>query len=231
MRTLLLNGCSFGRCWDPSNKFIEALECEQVENISKVATSFQRTCRSTVEWIAQNGDPHFVIVPITFSHRWELAIGEHQDGLDGNWFPMQTKEHLFTTKQEIRNDIAKDKLEELIDLYYGCIPNSRNHWDKMFTEIIMLSAFLDNRKINYLFFDMCNEFGKIDNVKDHSNLGIDKIKLIEGNKKIIDLFNFCGNRHMHDTMTAKENVHFNTHHAPEQYQELEKYLLKYLQRQ
>ncbi len=33
---------------------------------------------------------------------------------------------------------------------------------------------------------------------------------------------------MHNTMPNNENVHFNTHHAPEQYQELEKYLLKYI---
>ena len=91
MKTLLLNGCSFGHRWHPSKEFVNALGCDKTKNISKVATSFQRTCRSTIEWIAINGNPSFVVVPITFSHRWELAIGNSQDDIDGNWFPMQNK--------------------------------------------------------------------------------------------------------------------------------------------
>ena len=62
MKTLLLNGCSFGHRWHPSKEFVNALGCDQTENISKVATSFQRTCRSTIEWIAINGNPSFVVV-------------------------------------------------------------------------------------------------------------------------------------------------------------------------
>ena len=226
MKTLLLNGCSFGHRWHPSKEFVNALGCDKTENISKVATSFQRTCRSTIEWIAINGNPSFVVVPITFSHRWELAIGNSQDDIDGVWFPMQNKEHVFTTGQKIRDDVNKEKLEQLIDLYYGCIPTSVTYTGKIFTEIIMLSSFLENNKIDYLFFDMCNEFKK-EHIEQYK--GFDKVKIIENNKKIIDLFSFCGNRYMHDTMPNKETVYFNSHHAPEQYLELEKYLLNYLE--
>ena len=225
MKTLLINGCSFGLGWKASDDFVQKLGCDSVINISKVATSFQRTCRSTIEWIAQNGAPKFVIVPITFSHRWELAIGEKQDQLDGMWFPMQRKEYVFSTGQKIRDDVSKDKLAELIDLYYGCIPTSTNYTGKIFTEIVLLSGFLESRNIDYLFFDMCNEFQR-KHIAQYK--GFDRIKFIEDNKKIIDLFSFCGNRYMHNTLPNKENVHFNTHHGPEQYKELEKYLLNYL---
>ena len=92
MKTLLLNGCSFGECWTPTNNFIKSLGCEEAVNISKIATSFQRTCRSTVEWIAQNGNPEFVMIPITFAHRWELAISKTEDPIDGSWFSLQRKE-------------------------------------------------------------------------------------------------------------------------------------------
>ena len=88
MKKLLINGCSFGYVWSPTKKFLNALGCDSIVNISKHATSFQRTFRSTVEWIAQNDNPDFVIIPITFAHRWELGIAEkEEDEIDGVWFP------------------------------------------------------------------------------------------------------------------------------------------------
>lgn len=227
MNTLLINGCSFGVWWQVSDTFAEKLGCTSVTNISKVSTSFQRTCRTTIEWIAQNGDPSFVVIPITFSHRWELAIADKQEDF-GPWFPMQNKEHVFTTGQKIRDDVSKDKIAELLDLYYGCIPTSVTYYSKIFTEIIMLSAFLKSRNIKHLFFDMCNEFVRED-ITQYA--GFDKMKLIESNDSVIDLFSFCGNRYMHNTLPNKESVYFNTHHEPAQYLELEKYLLNYLDKQ
>ena len=175
MKTLLLNGCSFAHRWHPSNEFISELGCDKTENISKVGTSFQRTCRTTIEWIAKNGNPDYVVIPITFSHRWELAIADSQDDIDGDWFPMQNKEHIFTTGQKIRSDVSKEKLGELVDLYYGCIPTSVTYTGKIFTEIIMLSSFLENNKIDYLFFDMCNEFKK-EHIEKYK--GFEKVKFI-----------------------------------------------------
>ena len=53
---------------------------------------------------------------------------------------------------------------------------------------------------------------------------------IEGfaNKNIVDLFNFCGNRYMWDSLDDNDNVDSNTHHKPEQYKHLENYLLTYI---
>ena len=69
---------------------------------------------------------------------------------------------------------------------------------------------------------MCNEFDK-KHIKGYK--GFDKVKLIESNKNIVDLFNFCGNRYMWDSLDDNDNVDSNTHHAPEQYIHLENYLL------
>ena len=104
MKQLLLNGCSFGECWQPTPNFLQKLGCDTVENISKSGTSFQRTCRTTIEWIAQHDLPHYVIIPITFSHRWELALNLHEDKLDGSWVPLQnsnflSKEFMLIKKQ------------------------------------------------------------------------------------------------------------------------------------
>ena len=225
MKTLLINGCSFGKIWNPSQEFVESLGCDNTVNISKVATSFQRTCRSTVEWVAQNGTPDYVIIPITFAHRWELSISENEDNIDGAWFPLQRKELLDSVEQKISPDVSKDKVMQLIDLYYGVIPTIKTYWDKIFTEIILLSAFLESRKIKHLFFDMCNEFEKrhIEGYK-----GFSKVKLIEDNRNVIDLFSFCGNRYMWESMTRDKSENFNIHHAPEQYEILEQRLLDYI---
>lgn len=224
MKTLLLNGCSFGVCWTPSDEFVKALECDSAVNISKVATSFQRTCRSTIEWIAQNGNPSFVVIPITFSHRWELAIKQNDDQIDGAWFPLQRKEFLEGHIDELGKDLDVNKLKDMLDLYYGSIPTIKTYWDKLFTEAIMLSSFLESKGIKHLFFDMCNGFDK-KHIKGYK--GFDKLKLIESNNNIIDLFNFCGNRYMWNTMADNNNVDFNIHHSPEQYKHLENHLLTY----
>ena len=225
MKTLLLNGCSFGQVWKPSGDFVKSLGCDNVTNISKVATGFQRTCRTTLEWISQNNDPTFVIIPITFSHRWELAVSNEEDDIDGSWFPIQRKELIDDIKVNLHGDVSKTKLKQLVDLYYGSIPTIKTYWDKLFTEIILLASFLENRKIKYLFFDMCNEFDK-KHIKGYK--GFEKLKMIDANKNIIDIFDFCGNRYMWSTMNDKEQIDFNIHHAPEQYLELEKYILDYI---
>jgi len=227
MKKLLLNGCSFGECWRPTGEFITGLGCDETVNISKIATSFQRTCRSTVEWVAQNGNPFFVIIPITFAHRWELAIKQHDDQLDGAWFPLQRKEFLDEYQNELYNDLDVDKLKKMLDLYYGSIPTIKTFWDKLFTEIIMLSSFLHAKGIKHLFFDMCNNFDK-KHIKGYK--GFEKLNLINENPNVIDIFSFCGNKHMYNTLSSDSNIDFNIHHAPEQYKHLEKYLLDYINR-
>lgn len=224
MKTLLLNGCSFGACWTPTDKFVNDLGCDETLNISKPATSFQRTCRSTIEWIAQNGNPHFVMVPITFSHRWELALSKDEDDIDGSWVPLQLSSYLSTEFNLQDSNI--DDVKELVDQYYKVIPTIKTYWDKMFTEIIMLSAFLEKQKINYLMWDMCNDFDK-----EHLNIyrqpykGFHKINLIAQNPRIIDIWKFCGNKYMWSNLQDNKNIDYNIHHAPEQYTHLEKYLL------
>ena len=177
MKTLLLNGCSFGQIWKPSGDFVKRLGCDNFTNISKVATSFQRTCRTTLEWISQNSDPTFVIIPITFSHRWELAVSDEEDELDGSWFPIQRKELIDDVQLKLHGDVSKIKLKQLVDLYYGSIPTVKTYWDKLFTEIILLASFLENRKTRYLFFDMCNEFDK-KHIQGYK--GFEKLKIIDG---------------------------------------------------
>ena len=74
--SLLINGCSFAHFWNPSEDFVKYLQCKDVVNLGKPGTGFDRTVRTTIEWIATNGKPDFVLIPITLSTRWELSIAK-----------------------------------------------------------------------------------------------------------------------------------------------------------
>jgi hypothetical protein len=228
--TLLINGCSFARIWNPTDSFVRSLNCNQTINIGKDGTSLPRTVRSTIEWIAQNGNPNFVIIPITLCTRWELSIAQADNLLDGTWYPMQIREYL--QKNKISRDIDFERLEQLSDLYYASIPNCRTYYDRAFTDIITLAGFLDYKKIDYLMFDMCNNF-----ILEHliGYNGFHKIKFLKQNKKIIDLFDFCGNRFMYESIQNEEEKNktdpYMHHHASAQYRSLEQYLSSYLQLQ
>lgn len=224
--TLLINGCSFAECWAPSLEFIEKLNCKDYINLGKPGTGFQRTVRSTVEWMAQNGNPSYVIIPITFAHRWELALNSDEDPIDGSWVPLQNSNYM-SEKYNLQSTTL-NRLKKLVDDYYSIIPTIKTYWDKIFTDIIVFSSFLENRKIPYLMFDMCNQF---DHIHLNNYKGFKKIKFIEQNKNIIDLFSFCGNRFMWESLPdadKKQIDKISYHHKATQYQILEKYLLDYI---
>ena len=225
MSTLLINGCSFARCWNPSEEFLKSLSCDQVINLGKDGGSLQRVVRTTVEWIAQNGSPSMVIIPIPPATRWELAIAKNEDDVDGTWYPMQLKEYL--DEKKISTLVDFKKLEKLTELYYGSIPDIRTYWDSCFTDLILLSSFLEQTKINYLMFDMCNNF-EMKHLEGYK--GFEKIKLINNNKKIIDIFGFCGNKYMYQHIKDKNKNGINPlmhHHSDKEYKNLENYLLNY----
>jgi hypothetical protein len=225
MPTLLLNGCSFANIWKPSKNFLSELNCGSVVNLGKDGGSVTRAVRTTVEWVAQNGNPTFVIIPIPLASRWELSISNTDDTVDGTWYPMQVSQYI--EKSKISTLVDLKKLENLAQLYYGSIPDIRTYWDRCFTEIILLSSFLEQRSINYLMFDMCNNFD-MQHLQGYN--GFDKINFIKKNKKVIDIFNFCGNKFMYDNneqVNHKKINEFMHHHDNREYKKLEQYLLNY----
>jgi hypothetical protein len=224
--TLLINGCSFAECWSPSAEFVSKLNCDDVINLGKGGTSFQRTARSTIEWIAQNGKPNYVVIPITFSHRWELALNEDEDTIDGSWIPLQNSNFL-SDKYKLQATTTK-KLKKFVDEYYELIPTIKTYWDKCFTEIIMLAGWLENERIPYLMFDMCNQF---DRKHLEGYKGFEKLKFIEQNKNIIDIFDFCGNEFMWRSLSEDGKKIIDPvlyHHRDPQYRILENHLLNYI---
>jgi len=229
MKRLLINGCSFAEYWKISQELIAHVNCDSLVNLGKAGTSFQRTCRSTVEWIAQNGPPEFVMIPITFAHRWELAINKDEDDIDGSWVPLQNSN--FISDSYSIQESSIEEIKKLCDQYYKVIPTVKTYWDKIFTEIITLAGFLDQNHIRYLMWDMCNGF-KMEHIRGYK--GFQKIKIINQNKKVIDLWNFCGNSFMRDTMPEHQRAQtpeFAHHHRPAQLIHLEKKLMNYINEQ
>tara|TARA_X000000950_G_C13830398_1_gene625897 strand:+ start:660 stop:1352 length:693 start_codon:yes stop_codon:yes gene_type:complete len=227
MKTLLLNGCSFAKLWEVSDNFTNSLGCDTVINLGRYGTSFQRSCRSTIEWIAQNGAPEYVVIPITFAHRWELALNNNEDDIDGSWVPLQNSN--FLSDSFVFQGSSVEEIKKLCDQYYKVIPTIKTHWDKLFTDLITFTAFLRQLQIPYLMFDMCNGFDKI-HIDRHR--AFEKIKFIEQDKRVIDIWKFCGNRFMRDTMVdevKRKTPEFAHHHAPVQLRHLENYLIDYVQ--
>jgi hypothetical protein len=228
MKKLLFNGCSFVQFWNLSDEFVQSVGCEEVVNLGKSGTSFSRTIRSTIEWISQNDLPNFVMIPITFAHRWELALNKDEDKIDGSWIPLQNKN--FLQDEFNLQDSSIEDIKKLVDDYYKIIPTIKTYWDRMFTDIIMFAGFLESKKIPYLMYDMCNGFDK-SHIKGYK--GFNKIKLIEQNNNIIDIWSFCGNRFMRNTMeenVKKATPEYAYHHGPEQHRHLEKYLIEYIKK-
>lgn len=230
-KPLLINGCSFGKCWTPSDKFISALDCTSHVNLSKVATGFQRTCRSTVEWIAQNGNPGFVIIPITYVTRVEMPTArcDKWDDIDGNWIPVQENGMLPSDAHDPRRGIKMNvdhaQLISFYKQYHRLVHSSIGYVDKVLTEMITLGGLLESLQIPYLMFDMCNEF---DEQLIYRHPHVNKVKLAIANKRIMNLFSFCGNKYMYLLKGGKAGEPFNEHHKTQEYLGLETHILEYL---
>lgn len=225
--TLLINGCSFARVWNVSENFKNKLNCTKIVNIGKDGTSFPRTLRSTVEWVAQNGNPEFAVILITYAHRWEMAIAKKEDELDGTWHPVLEEPNLGLDKIDL-SMVPEDKFKKLVPYYHGCVPNIRTYWDKIFTDIILLASFFEAKGIKYLMCDMVNNF---ETTHLQGYKGFSKLNLIKNNKNIIDLFSFCGNNYMFHKIPKieQENIHpYLWHHKDREYKHFEEYLINYL---
>ena len=77
-------------------------------------------------------------------------------------------------------------------------------------------------------FDMCNDFSKehIQNLQ-----GITRFKYVYQNKNIIDLFSFCGNKIMWESLEEKIRKKVDSiayHHANKQFRVLENNIIKSL---
>lgn len=200
---LVLNGCSFGYEWKDFPGY----------NLSQSGGSIARSFRTTMEWIVSNRhlSIDYVFIPLTMVSRFEIArVLEQNIPIEGPYILGEAYNHYHI-------------MAELSDTCYMS-------WDYAFMKIITFSAWLEQQGIKYLIWDQCNMFNRND-IKGWR--GMEKLKLIDDNPRIIPLFDFCGNQYMYDNggKWEEDDSHLETnirHYQNESYIILQQYLEKYM---
>jgi hypothetical protein len=210
MKTVLLNGCSYTYEWNPTEWFSEY----NIVNISKNGGSNRRAFRTTVEWILQNGNPDFVIVPLTFDRRTEAVF--YNNGDNYRSYSPAVIDNIPAEYQDlvINTMVVEDRLSIL---------------DKLLTDIILFSDFLRVRSIPHLIFNACENF-EFDSVK-HIDYLTCKVDCVKQNSCVIDLETFCSNTYLSKNGALSDNINCNIesskHFRKEDYYILENYLNTY----
>jgi hypothetical protein len=76
-RKLLISGCSYGSVYSDIKKELKELfAVDDVVNLSNLGGSPDRQMRAVIEWIAQNGKPDMVIMPVSYAYRFDLPIAQ-----------------------------------------------------------------------------------------------------------------------------------------------------------
>ena len=245
MKTLLITGCSYGRVYSEiESELKEIFDVDKVVNLSSDGASPDRQIRVVIEWIAQNGKPDMVIMPVSHSDRFDLPIAKDFDPL-----------HNLHARTSWSNNIVLDGLNDEIDkdifdkfLKYGAMIYQIQHptHDYLFVKLITFQAYLETNKIRHLIFDTGNYYEKmwmkylsIDE-KNNSGYqpGMRKRDLIENCPGIYKFFSFCSNVWMYEQMTEEEQKNLiakyslneyeqaTLHHHKEQVIQLMKHLKK-----
>ena len=215
-KKLLISGCSFGAVYsDIQDELKELFGVDEVINISKLGGSPDRQIRGVIEWIAQNGKPDMVIIPVSFAHRFDLPIAEQMDPLHNRHYRCMWHMDLgknYGSAKPIDPTYDKDMLQTYMKI--GAVIHSNDHpgHDNLFTKLLTFQAYLELNKINHLIFDTGNYY---ENVPDLEQPGMDKKKLVENCKGIYKFFTFCSNIWMYQQLTDEEKINYVPWYKPQ----------------
>jgi hypothetical protein len=215
-KTLLISGCSYGMVYSEIEKELKDLfGVDEVVNLSQFGASPDRQIRVAIEWIAQNGKPDMVIMPVSHYNRFDLPIANKFDPLHNlhhksNW-------HRIADHDKIDTDIVS---LETLETYMksGAIVHTVEHTehDKLFVKLITFQAYLELNKIKHLIFDTGNYYEKLWmqylSIDDENNSGyqpgMKKRDLIENSTGIYRLLSFCSNVWMYEQLTEDEKKNY-----------------------
>jgi hypothetical protein len=221
MKTLLISGGSYDLVYSEMVEELKNLfSVDEVINLSSAGTSPDRQIRVVIEWIAQNGNPDTVIMPVSHYNRFDLPIADKFDNLHNlhhkaHW----TMDWIDTAvKNKTINDIIDiDTLKTFIKT--GAIVNQIEHTvhDYLFVKLLTFQAYLQQNKIRHLIFDTGNYYEKLWvnylSIDDENNSGyqpgMKKRDLIAGCAGIYKFFSFCSNVWMYEQIIDKDNHHIN----------------------
>jgi hypothetical protein len=208
-KKLLISGCSYGVIYSEiQNELKEIFGIDEVINLSQNGGSPSRSIRGAIEWIAQNGNPHMIILPISHYNRFDLPIAERIDPIHNKHFRSTWQMDIsknYGSATPIDPKFDKDTLQTYLKTGTLIHENEYPVHDDLFVKLITFQAFLELHKIKHIIFDTGNYYEKLWNEKQ---TGMTKRNIIENSKGIYKLFSFCSNVWMYNQLTDKEKINY-----------------------
>ena len=211
-KTVLINGCSYAYNWKPEKWFAGY----DIVNIAECGGSNRRSMRTTVEWILQNGNPDYVLLPITFLNRTE-SFFDHN---------MNFANYINISFGFYANHKHGKLFEEVEAVEHPSVT-----LDRFLTDMIMLDGFLKQRNIPYLAWNMCTPSKGMPAIDVNESLE-SKMSWLKNNSRIVD-WDFVGNIYLGKNGARIDNpseAKFDLqarHYDKNDYHILEKYLNDY----
>jgi len=200
MKHLLINGCSYGNAWQRGKKdqdIANKLNSNTFTNLSNRGSSNGRIYHSTMEFISKNPDVDFVILSLTFCHRFEGPWADVKDIYDGRWicYASHGIPPHWLNRMKGKNSAELDKINKYIQDRI-ILDAGIEYVNRYLENIITFSSWLDSKNIRYCIFNACEGLKNI--IATEPDIEMEKISWIKENKRIIDIENFISNQWMHD---------------------------------
>ena len=192
---------------------------DKVINLSEHGASPDRQIRVAIEWIAQNGKPDMIIVPVTHYNRFDLPIAKkfhHLNNLHyrSSWQMDLSKK--IGSARPINPIIDPDVLQTYLKT--GAMVHQVEHMihDYLFVKLITFQAFLELNDIKHLIFDTGNHYEKLWmkylSIDEENNSGyqpgMKKRDMIENCKGIYKFLSFSSNVWMYENLSETEKKNY-----------------------
>ena len=219
MKKLLISGCSYSLVYSEiKNDLIDLFDVDEVVNLSQEGSSPMRQIRAVIEWIAQNGKPHMVMMPVSHYDRFDLPIAMDFD-------PLHNKHHRCSWSHILSPgevDVDKDALEKYFKS--GVMVNKVQHTihDDLFVRLLTFQSYLQMNKIKHLIFDTGNYYEKFWipylSIDEENNSGyqpgMKKRDLIDNCPGIYKFTSFCSNVWQYESLTEEQKKDYREDERP-----------------
>jgi len=214
-KRLVVSGCSYGTVYsDISIELKKLFNVDEIINLSNLGGSPDRQMRVVIEWIAQNGNPDMVIMPVSYAYRFDLPIAEKLDPLHNKHY--RCVWHMDLDKNFGTAKPIDEKYRSTLQTYLktGAMIHENEYpaHDNLFTRLLTFQAYLELNKINHLIFDTGNYYSAT--LKENQP-GMQKKSLVEKCKGIYKFFNFCSNVWMYEQLSDKEKISYVPWYKPQ----------------
>ena len=214
-KRLVVSGCSYGSVYsDISVELKKLFNVDEIINLSNLGGSPDRQMRVVIEWIAQNGNPDMVIMPVSYAYRFDLPIAEKLDPLHNKHY--RCVWHMDLDKNFGTAKPIDDKYRSTLQTYLktGAMIHENEYpaHDNLFTRLLTFQAYLELNKINHLIFDTGNYYSAT--LKENQP-GMQKKSLVEKCKGIYKFFTFCSNVWMYEQLSDKEKISYVPWYKPQ----------------